>query len=751
MPPSRPSPDRPPSDPSRARFLRPSLGRPAFLSPDDREFGALIISSGRAPDGDGFGRGFSLVSVQDRGLVIPLETRDVREVEGPPLSTAAGQALKKGAFSRFEVRLALGAPPPRPPDPGPRFLLFDLSHPLLDGGRHALACVFHPWESFRFWFAADCHVSARWDRIERDLGRLTEDGGPADPENGPSLGRAFGRKSFQENFINPNRNLARLVRMANERASRGDLDLLILGGDLVDYQIPSAEGSRKREPAATNFDLFEGLICGRTGHGDELRVPLLTVPGNHDYRLFPYEIHHYGLDRCGWHDIQTGYFLRRTDPQSLRAYSLRDLKAVFGRGGRTHPLESYLTRINPDTDHAWTAGRTKFVFLDSGRDAFRNFLHIRPRRWPRFIRAALASWHFPNSAGLSDAQTRFLARESGSEGADNLILVFHAGLVNSHFTAGLGGEGRGPGDDGAAGSGDPGESRLPVGVDDDLRGPDRMRRRLRWERMLVKAGLNYGGLFQNQLPLLRAALSSGRRVLGLSGHFHRNLELRLDKKTGGLYSRDYSRDGLAGSRIRDSSFFLATSALAHVQARYPVAAWPEFFEVRVDEEGIASVRKERLAAFPFDGLTFEARKSRETRTSATIALLSDLCAGGAAERASNLKLWVSFIVFASPARGGDPEPPFDIRPRGTAAPRSVREEWLSENDRREFLGTGEPAFLYSALCDYAPGIEFDFLARTRRRRPARVVALAEYLRDSGPGLEHLRLAWHPRSIRLGRD
>ncbi|HSQ79488.1 MAG TPA: metallophosphoesterase family protein [Candidatus Bathyarchaeia archaeon] len=733
---------------SRPRFLKPSLGRPAFLSANERELEVLVISPGGAFDRDALAGGFSLVPVSARGPALPLGVRDLREVDGPSRKSPLGRALKRDAFSFYSVRLSLDADQPQVS--GPRSLLFDLSHPLLDGGRHAVALVSHSWESFRFWFATDAHVSARWDRIQGDLDRLPEDFESAGSEAAPSLGRSFGRRSFEENFVNPNRNLACFIRLANEAASRGELDLVVFGGDLVDYQIPSAEGYRKGAPAETNFDLFEGIVRGRTGHGEELRVPLLTVPGNHDHRLYPYEIHHYGLDRCGWHDLQTGYFLRKTDPGSPRSYSFRDLRAVFGRAGRTHPLESYLVGVNPDADHAWTAGRTKFIFLDSGRDAFRNFLHIRPRRWPHFIRAAVSSWYYPNSAGLTDAQTRFLARESEGEGPDTRVLIFHAGLVNTRFTAGGGRDAAGAQRNGADDPSAGGESRLPVGIDEDLRGPDRFRRRFRWERMVVRAGLNYGGLFQNQLPLLRSGLAGERRVLGLSGHFHRPWTLRLDKTTGDLFSRRPGQDSLEGSQFKDSSFFLAAGALGHVQARYPVAAWPEYLDIRVAEDGFSSVRRERLTAFPFDRVSFEARKIEETRASATIAVLSELRSPEVMKMVADLRLRLTFIVFASP--DGDPNSgtPFDILAQGLAGSGVAVGRWLSEEERREYLGENRPAFVYSALFDYAPVIECEFRRRGRSRKPAFVVALAEYLRDTGNGLESLRLAWHPRSLKLGR-
>ncbi len=719
---------------SRPRFLRPSLGQPRFLSADDLKLEALVV----APQGGlvrtELAAGFALTPVHRRELILPLETVSVSEAGGLSRDTPAGKAFPEDALSFFLIELAMAAPPAV--GPGPRFSLFDLTHPLLDPARHALVHLKHSWERFRFWFVADSHVAVLWDRLQEDFDRIPGETGFVDPEGDLSLKRAFGGKSFRDSFVNPNRNLASLIRLANERTLRGELDFIVLGGDVVDYQLRSADDGSRRGRVQTNFDLFEDLVCGRREPDAELQAPLLIVPGNHDYRMFPYEIHHYGLDRCGLHDLQTSYYQRKVSGEPRRPLSPRDLRVVFGRGDRAHLLESYLSGINLDTDFAWKAGRTKFVFLDSGRDAFRNFLHVHPRRWTSFARAALSSWHFPSSAGLSEGQRRFLVRESEEEGLKSLVLVFHAGLINSHFGSELG--------SGAT------ESRLPVKLKHGLRRPDRLGQRLRLEKDLLAAGLNYGGLFQNQLSLFNAGERSGRRVLGLSGHSHRDFEVRLDKTTGEVFHHDYCRERLDGGRFQDSSFYLAVDALGHVQARYRRAAWPGFYDIQVEDDEIRSVHRERLSAPPFDEVVLQARTIEATKASTTITVLSELRSPALRASAADLKMIVSLVVFAPRARGANPGFPFDIRVREGTRVHSVRQSWIPDDERLEYFGAREAAFAFRASCDFTPEVEFDLTRRAGYRGKSRVVVFAEYLCPAGDGLKTLRWAWHPRSIALGR-
>jgi predicted MPP superfamily phosphohydrolase len=126
------------------------------------------------------------------------------------------------------------------------------------------------WTDFKFIHATDTHVSRRVD-----------------------LFRAFFvRKGMTEaatKLNNFNDRFRELIRYANKLWREGNLDFIMVTGDLVDYCF---EDSRKRY-GDNNFVFLEQIIRGQTGkpdqvQNDELLVPIFTSLGNHDYRVMPY-------------------------------------------------------------------------------------------------------------------------------------------------------------------------------------------------------------------------------------------------------------------------------------------------------------------------------------------------------------------------------------------------------------------------------------------------------------------------------
>src|SRR5262249_6479158 len=86
--------------------------------------------------------------------------------------------------------------------------------------------------------------------------------------------------------------LRELIRYANHLHSIGMLDLVLATGDLVDYLFEADDNPN----GPGNFDLFRRILFGQAPSSDpnvpseELRVPIFTIPGNHDYRHNPYRL-----------------------------------------------------------------------------------------------------------------------------------------------------------------------------------------------------------------------------------------------------------------------------------------------------------------------------------------------------------------------------------------------------------------------------------------------------------------------------
>jgi hypothetical protein len=126
------------------------------------------------------------------------------------------------------------------------------------------------WHDFKFIHATDLHISRRADRFRK----FFSDRSMTDAVN---------------NFNNFNDNFRQFIHYANQLHSQGNLDFVMITGDLVDYVFE--EGGKWYHN--DNFVYFENIVRGLTGKPDqvqdqELRVPIFTNLGNHDYRTRPY-------------------------------------------------------------------------------------------------------------------------------------------------------------------------------------------------------------------------------------------------------------------------------------------------------------------------------------------------------------------------------------------------------------------------------------------------------------------------------
>ncbi len=91
------------------------------------------------------------------------------------------------------------------------------------------------------------------------------------------------------NFNNFNDNFRTFINYANKLHSKGQLDFVMITGDIVDYVFEDGGKTYHNN----NFVYLENIIRGLTGKPDqvqnnELTVPVFTSLGNHDYRVRPY-------------------------------------------------------------------------------------------------------------------------------------------------------------------------------------------------------------------------------------------------------------------------------------------------------------------------------------------------------------------------------------------------------------------------------------------------------------------------------
>ena len=204
---------------------------------------------------------------------------------------------------------------------------------------HAVCLTRRKWEDFSFIHASDLHIAKRNDDI---------------PDKAQISGSETG-------YINFNHHLQDLIVEANKMAADGELDFIVLTGDLIDFVEWTLKSGDVQ--GLDNWFTFFEILTGANGKSTPLRVPVFTVMGNHDYRRY-----HYNLDDGGkrWeHD----FGLSRNQ---FKRYDEHEKKIKFPEqldAGLSY-IRSYFLNINPDLDYAVPLGNHKIICMDTGKDEF---------------------------------------------------------------------------------------------------------------------------------------------------------------------------------------------------------------------------------------------------------------------------------------------------------------------------------------------------------------------------------------------
>lgn len=570
-------------------ILTPAMGKPEFLDTScgaPLEFDVVMVAADESLD------------LQDiRGVLRPIRdgldevrlvatnssTIELASNEGN--SRWSGWTLRRFSHAK-QVRFAVA------PEDAPLLFnmreLYDLE--VLLGSesfvkKGAVALSPNASSSARVLVASDAHVASRWDEIERDVERLfphrtATDG--AVRTSSYSADDLFSVETFKTSFVNPNKVLVRLVETANELYDSGQIDIVLLLGDLVDYKFPDSRAATPVQSARTEWALLTEILLGRYPGSQRLRVPLLTTSGNHDYRLYPYSLQAYGLRHCGVPDEFTEEYLRRSGAHRPGKYRLEDLDSIRINTGIDHSLDVYYCEYNPYDDYTVDIAGTGLLVLDSGPDAFcRAAEHIRSSRWRPFLIGMGHAMETPDANGLSDDQIDRLHDYVDRLGDGRAAIVLtHAPLINN-----------GPDDPLEAAPGE--EVRIDLHV--DLQASGSVRDAIALEEQLGKSGLGISTLFQNQLPVLKSLASRTGASIVLSAHGHHNAEFTVDRANGQIRYADYTCFGstlgsLTGSRV----LLLQGNAMGHLERSYQEGSVPSYRILGLDSGDISRVTREPI-------------------------------------------------------------------------------------------------------------------------------------------------------------
>jgi len=323
------------------------------------------------------------------------------------------------------------------------FVMFDLWQEMpnkeIRVSYHSIVVSKNKWSDFKFFHATDLHLAERNDRIyeivkkwnvlvrKSDLGELLAKGAkavsffqrllikkPKDKIPSKSI------EPLRKRFVNPNNNFRKFIKLVNKKVNKNDLDFVVLTGDLIDFAVLSKIPTEKRKTLNFNYKdsnwrIFKEILLNfpqekRRGmvSGEEILCPIFTIPGNHDYRPFHYDLR--------WGNLYRKIGLLQNEVialnEELMANPISSITKSFSA------LKAYLIEINSSLDYDIKFGNNNFIFLNTGSDSFKKLMDF-------------LSGH-PSVTGITEKHIKYLENiiNCRLEPENNTFLMLHGPPIN---------------------------------------------------------------------------------------------------------------------------------------------------------------------------------------------------------------------------------------------------------------------------------------------------------------------------------
>ncbi|MFX0176387.1 MAG: metallophosphoesterase [Candidatus Hodarchaeota archaeon] len=328
------------------------------------------------------------------------------------------------------------------------FVMFDIEHERTKGNKrinhHSLVISKNHKDNFNFVHATDLHLAERNDRMYSIIKKWTQSvaketlkGNENQQKNKVSFFKKIFKlvpnkklsptKPLKNRLINPNNNFRKFIKLMNQKVLQNDLEFIVLTGDLIDFTILSKLPKDVRkildfDYEQSNWRVFKEIVLNlpqkkRRGviSGEELMCPIFTLPGNHDYRPFHY-------------DLRWGGLYRKIGLSANEAIALNDKLLANPISSITksfRALKAYLMEINPSLDFFIKFGNNNFIFLNSGSDSFKNLRDFMMGR--------------PSVTGVSSKQIKYLENLINYKISENsnTFLFLHGPPINPKRSIGI--------------------------------------------------------------------------------------------------------------------------------------------------------------------------------------------------------------------------------------------------------------------------------------------------------------------------
>lgn len=296
-------------------ILSPGLGCPRILGLDDNEVDFPVVLAAREKPSCRFSLVLSASNRDEDNLpTVKLDTVSIEEITFDPtrlpstvdetwesISREFGANVFEGGARFYKVTLQLSDPDKgkllRNVNGQPRATLYDLlmQGPVEQNKPHALCLTASKDGEVRFIHLTDLHLARRNELIKDEIATAV----------------GSGAITMYNNF---NDRVRDFISKANSMADAGELDFVLIGGDLVDFVNHGI--SDEIEYKDNNWDVLIEVLTGRGNEKEKencgIKVPVFTTTGNHDWRLHPFNVRTnpgpYGISRSEAEQFDFEYY-----------------------------------------------------------------------------------------------------------------------------------------------------------------------------------------------------------------------------------------------------------------------------------------------------------------------------------------------------------------------------------------------------------------------------------------------------------